>query len=267
MNIGKLTRMNRLFAHPSKRYLSVAVDHFLGYGIGLPEGLYQMENTLAAIMAGRPDAVSMHKGIAMSTWKPFAGEIPFILQSTYVHPEDPSCFNVVRPEEAVRLGADGIAVVAYVNGKAEVEFLRLTAEMVSEAERFDLPVICHVYPRIIKGDRVEISFEPEHIAWAVHCALETGVDIIKVPYCGDVKAYSQIIANTTVPVVAAGGPTQPTFKAALDMMSKVIESGARGATIGRNIWSHPNITAAVKAFKAVIHDGKTADEALEVAGL
>ena len=43
--------------------------------------------------------------------------------------------------------------------------------------------------------------------------------------------------------------------------------GARGATIGRNIWGFDQITAAVRAFKAVIHDGKTADEALEAAGL
>jgi len=38
MNIGKLIRMNRLFAHPSGNLCSVAVDHFIGYGHGLPAG-------------------------------------------------------------------------------------------------------------------------------------------------------------------------------------------------------------------------------------
>jgi class I fructose-bisphosphate aldolase len=41
----------------------------------------------------------------------------------------------------------------------------------------------------------------------------------------------------------------------------------RGATIGRNIWGFPNIKAATLAFKAVIHDGVTAQEALKLAGL
>ena len=36
----------------------------------------------------------------------------------------------------------------------------------------------------------------------------------------------------------------------------------RGAVIGRNIWGFENIAAAVHAFKAVIHDGQSADAAL-----
>jgi class I fructose-bisphosphate aldolase len=37
-------------------------------------------------------------------------------------------------------------------------------------------------------------------------------------------------------------------------MWEVVEAGALGATIGRNVWGFPNITANVEAFKAVIHD-------------
>ena len=36
MNLGKLIRLNRLFAHPSNRLCSVAVDHFIGYGRACP---------------------------------------------------------------------------------------------------------------------------------------------------------------------------------------------------------------------------------------
>ena len=91
--------------------------------------------------------------------------------------------------------------------------------------------------------------------------------MVKVPYCGDVQAYSQIVADSPVPVVAAGGPQCKTLRQALSMMAEVVASGARGATIGRNIWGFAQITAAVRAFKAVIHDGKTAAEAFAVAGL
>jgi class I fructose-bisphosphate aldolase len=137
---------------------------------------------------------------------------------------------------------------------------------VREAARFDFPVICHIYPRKLP-EATQIIYTPEDIAWAVHCASEMGVDIIMVPYCGDVKAYSQIVADCPVPVVAAGGPQAKTLEAALEMMIEVVQSGARGATIGRNVWGFQNIGGAVTAFKAVIHDGRTAKEALKIARL
>ena len=49
-------------------------------------------------------------------------------------------------------------------------------------------------------------------------------------------------------------------------MADVVKSGAAGATIGRNIWGFAQIGAAVRAFKAVIHDGSDADAALKTAG-
>lgn len=266
MNIGKQIRFNRLFAHPSKTLCSVAIDHFVMYGLGLPEGLSQIGRTLAAVAEAQPDAVTIHKGVAAAAFAPYAGKIPLILQSSFIHLEDYSYETAVTSEEAVRMGADAIALVAYVKGRDEIKYLRAASDTVRAAERFDLPVILHIYPRYEKGDQFTISFEPEDIAWAAHCAYETGVDIIKVPYCGSVAAYSQIISNIPVPLVAAGGPKQSTFIAALDMMSQVMQSGARGATIGRNIWGEKNITAAVRAFKAVIHDKKNAQEAYGEAG-
>ncbi|MBE7555982.1 MAG: aldolase [Anaerolineales bacterium] len=266
MNIGKTIRMNRLFAHPSGRLCSIAVDHLMGYQTGLPPGLRHIQSTLASIVAARPDAVTMHKGTATSAWLPYAGAVPLIVQSILCRFDDTAYEPVATPEEVVRLGADAMAIVTYVRGSTEGAYLRVAADYVREAARFDIPVICHVYPRDVNNG-LKISFAPEDIAWAVRCAAEVGVDVVKVPYCGDVQAYAQIVADCPVPVVAAGGPRAETLEAALNMMTEVVQSGARGATIGRNVWSFENITGAVRAFKAVIHDGKSAQEALQLAGL
>ena len=126
-------------------------------------------------------------------------------------------------------------------------------------------MICHIYPR--DPATGTIVFHPEDIAWAVRCAVEVGVDIVKTPYCGDVPAFAQIVADSPVPVVAAGGPQSDSLQAALQMIADVIASGVRGATIGRNIWGFSNITAAVRAFQAVIHDGQTPQAAMKAAGL
>jgi len=188
------------------------------------------------------------------------------VQSSLVRPDETAFEHMITPEEAVRLGADAIAVVAYVRGKTEARYLRAVSDCVRESARFEIPVICHIYARD-PADLSRISFVPEDIAWAVRCALETGVDVIKVPYCGDVQAYAQIVADCPVPVVAAGGPKQETLELALAMMAEVVQSGARGATIGRNVWGFAEITKAVRAFKGVIHAGKTPQEALQIAGL
>jgi class I fructose-bisphosphate aldolase len=266
MNVGKLIRLNRLFSHPSGHLCSIAVDHFGGYSAGLPDSLYAIQETLRQIVKASPDAVTMHKGIAASAWVPYAGQIPLILQSSLIRPDDVSMQQIASPEDAIRLGADAIAIAAYVRGSTEAQYLRAVADCVRDAARFELPVICHIYPRQYK-ETVEISYTPEDIAWAAHCAAEVGADVIKTPYCGDLKAHTQIVSNSPVPVVAAGGPKVKDLEASLEMMTAVIQSGARGATIGRNVWGYPYITAAILAFKAVIHDGQTAQAALKIAGL
>jgi len=266
MNIGKLIRLNRLFSHSSGRLCSVAIDHFIAYGEGLPGGLRDIQPTLAAIIAARPDAVTMHKGMAASIWGPYAGQVPLILQSTIARIDDSACEQIATPEDAVRLGAEAFAVAAFVRGNNEAAHLRVVADCVREASRYELPVICHIYPRSFDSEP-KVSFEPEDIAWAVRCAVEVGVDIVKTPYCGNVEAYAQIVRLCPLPLVAAGGPRAQTLESALVMMSEVVQSGARGATIGRNVWGFSKITAAVEAFKSVIHEGISPQEAIRLAGL
>jgi len=264
MNVGKQTRMNRLFSHPSGRFLSIAVDHFIGYGQGLPDGLRHIQPTLAAIVAGCPDAVTMHQGIARTAWGCHAGRVPMILQAIAGRSDDSAFEQFATPEDAVCLGADAFAVAVFVRGATEAQYLRVLADAVRNAARFDMPVICHIYPR--NADRT-ISYAPEDIAWAVRCAVEAGADVVKTPYCGDVNAFHEIVCDCPVPLIAAGGPKSDSLYSALEMIADVVASGARGATIGRNVWGFDRITDAVRAFKAVVHDRLSPQEALESVGL
>jgi class I fructose-bisphosphate aldolase len=129
-----------------------------------------------------------------------------------------------------------------------------------------MPVISHIYPRDFR-DVPKIVHDPENIMWAVRCGIECGADVIKVPFTGDAASYRDIIATSPVPVVAAGGPKCDTLEQALESMSLAASAGARGATIGRNVWSHPDPGCALMAFKAVIHDGMAPRAALEMATL
>ncbi len=264
MELAKRIRLNRLFAHPSKRLCSVAVDHFLGYHKGLPPGLVNLRETIRRLVEGKPDAITMTKGTAKSAWEPYAGQVPLIIQAVCLTTDDAIIENIARPDEALRLGADAIAVAIGVRGPNEGKFIKLLATMVEEADRIGLPVMAHIYPRDF-SQGATIVHDPDNIAWAVRCGIECGADVIKVPFTGDAASYRQISACSPVPVVAAGGPRCDTLRDALEMMAKVVESGARGATIGRNVWGTPEPTRALVAFRAVIHDKMTPAAALAAA--
>lgn len=263
MNVGKLIRLNRLFSHPSGHYFCVAVDHFIGYQEGIPDGLRDIRSTLAEIVKGKPDAITLHKGILLSSWPAYAGKIPIILQSMIARPDDSAREPIAFPEDAIRLGADGFAVAIFVRGESEASYLRLLADMVRQAAVYEMPVICHVYPRDFSG-QPRVSFKPEDIAWAVRCAVEAGADVVKTPYCGDISAFRQIVSECPVPLVAAGGPKAESLISALHMVKDVMKSQALGATVGRNVWGFQNIEGAVKAFKAVIHEDINPEEAIKL---
>jgi class I fructose-bisphosphate aldolase len=266
MDLAKRIRLNRIFSHPSGRLCSVAVDHLIGYQKGLPTGLTNVPETLARLVAGRPDAITMLKGMAKNAWEPYAGRVPLIIQAVCFTVDDAVIENVARPAEVLRLGADAIAVSIGVRGPNEGKFLRLLGQMVEEADPLGLPVVAHIYPRdFANGARV--VFDPENIFWAVRCGLECGADVIKVPFTGDAASFRDIHRTSTVPVVAAGGPRCESLRDALELMARVVESGARGATIGRNVWGVPDPARALAALRAVLHDGRSPDAALAEAGL
>jgi class I fructose-bisphosphate aldolase len=137
---------------------------------------------------------------------------------------------------------------------------------VSAAAKYDLPVIAHIYPRDFTQG-AKIVHDPESIMWATRVGIECGVDVIKVGYTGDVASFRQVVESSPVPVIAAGGPKAQNLRAALDAMGAVVEAGGQGATIGRNVWGVEPVTAALKAFKAVILDGASPEKALAVNGL
>ena len=85
----------------------------------MPEELYDIKNTVSQIVKGKPDVVTMQIGIARKVWIDFAGQIPLILQSIIARPDDTINEIIASVEDAIRLGADAIAITAFVRGETE----------------------------------------------------------------------------------------------------------------------------------------------------
>lgn len=258
MGLGKTVRLNRIFRHPSRRLCSVALDHFLNYqGSSPAETLNDVPSALERLMPAEPSAVTITKGVALACWPHFAGKVPLIIQAGCFSPDDRVAEITTTAAECARLGADAIAVAIKVRGADEGRSLRFLCDMVTEAAALDMPVIAHIYPRVYTDGKPRIVFTPEEIAWAARCGLECGADVIKIGYTGDVASYSQIVRQTSVPVIAAGGPRCATLELALETMDEAVKAGAVGATIGRNVWGHADPAAALTAFKSVVLDRVT----------
>ena len=266
MSLGKQVRLNRIFRNG--RLCSVAVDHFFGYYRGLPAGLRDLPAIIDLLMTAEPDAITMFRGAALRCWEPYAGRVPLIIQSSAARWDDTLNEPISDPEDAVRLGADAIAVAALVLGRSEGAFVRRVVECARAAARLELPVILHVYPIVPGGEggAWQVSFRPEHIEYAVRVGIETGVDVVKAPYTGDAETYGEIARACPVPLVAAGGPQTATLAEALRLAEGIRKSGALGMTIGRNIWSTPHPAKTLRAYQAVIHEGLGADAAMRNAG-
>jgi DhnA family fructose-bisphosphate aldolase class Ia len=195
----------------------------------------------------------MNKGAAMRFMPEHAGAVPFIVQQMALRPELPAFADHASVEEAVALGADAIAVAMFLKSEHEIAYIRHLSAVVREAERFGLPVIPHIYPLSSGDEKAAITHAPEDIFYCVRMGLEMGADVIKVPYTGDVASFRDIVSICPVPVVAAGGPSCPTLEDAVTMMREVAESGAKGATVGRNVWGFEDIPKAIGALKAAAY--------------
>lgn len=265
MTLGTQVRLARMFSHPSGNMFGGAVDHFVGYGDVRKGGLSDLPTALKRVMAAKPDYVSIQPGTARHLWPQYAGQAAMAIQAGCFTADDRISQLIATPEDAVRAGADALAVAIPVRGDTEGKYIRWLTDSVNAAARFGMPVVAHVYPRIFTNGP-EIVFTPEEIAYAVRIGYETGVDVIKVGYTGDFDSFKETVASCPVPVVMAGGPKTDTLLGALRQTADALRAGARGAVVGRNLWGHGDPTKAALAFKGVIHEGLSAEQALKKAG-
>jgi DhnA family fructose-bisphosphate aldolase class Ia len=72
MYLGKAIRLGRLFNRESGRLLAITLDHAIARGV-LP-GLEDASSALEAVVTGRPDSVTLQKGLAGRLLAPYAGQ-------------------------------------------------------------------------------------------------------------------------------------------------------------------------------------------------
>jgi class I fructose-bisphosphate aldolase len=268
--IGKEIRISRLF-HRGKAFV-VALDH--GFVMGPLKGIEQVTSLVPAIAKAGPDALQMTPPMITIVKESFLSRSsPMIIarldtSNVWRHHKRAEAgyyslsFSV---KEAVRSGADAVVtylVVGYGDDRVEGYNLNMLSEVRRESEDYGIPLI--VEPLFIEKNTPDSVKETEVVRYVARLASELGADLLKVDYTGDKSGFSSVVRSSFVPILTRGGPKSESEVKFLEMLSEAIQAGAKGVTVGRNLWQHQRPEVMAKAISMVVHEGISPTEALRV---
>jgi fructose-bisphosphate aldolase / 2-amino-3,7-dideoxy-D-threo-hept-6-ulosonate synthase len=257
---GKQRRLDRIF-RKDNRSVIVPMDH--GVTIGPIEGLEKMQVTTNCLLEGNVDAILVHKGIAKQINIGKAGLIVMLSGASNLSPNQNNKVQVCSVQEAVRLGADAVAVHINVGAQDEDKMLGTLGKVSDECDIFGMPLLAMMYPR---GPKITEEHAPDVVAHAARLGAELGADIIKTNYTGDIETFRQVVESCPSPIVIAGGPKAKTTKEILVMTEEAMKAGCAGLSMGRNIFQYEKPSLMVKALCAIVHDNSSTDAALQILG-
>ena len=254
-----LRRLNHIF-QADGRALIVAFDH--GLIDGPAQGMAQPAQTLAKIIAGGADAILTSYGLATRFAKEIA-PLGLILRldggGTKLGAMDGPGAQFYTVADALRLGADAVAVSAFPGSPKEEATLETLARIIGEAHRWGLPVMAEMVPGgFDSGPNFRTA---ETVAIAARVAAELGADWVKIPYASE---FEQVIGRCYVPAVILGGAKKGSERMMLETIQASLLAGSAGVAIGRNIFQADNPAAMTAAVAALLHQNVSVDEALAI---
>ena len=158
-------------------------------------------------------------------------------------------------EDAIRINASAITCSVYVGGEYEKQTIENLSKLVDAGEKYGIPVLA------VTAVGKDMVRDARYLGLASRICVEIGAHIIKTYYCDN---FNEVVeACGKVPVVIAGGK-KIEEKEALQMARNAVDNGAVGVDMGRNIFQSDNPIGMIKAVRAVVHDGKSVDEAFKI---
>jgi len=258
---GKQIRLERIMDRNTKKTIIVPMDH--GVTNGPMAGLIDMGRTVELVAEGGANAVLGHVGLSLYGHRQHGRDVGLILHlsgSTSLSPDPNEKVLVNTVENAIKMGADAVSIHVNIGADSEARMLRDLGRVAVKCMEWGMPLLAMMYPR---GSKIRKETDVEYVALAARVAAELGADIVKTVYTGDPDSFRTVTRGCPVPVVVAGG-SRTDERATLDLIAGAMEGGAAGISIGRNAFQHPAPDRFVRAAAAIVHEGRSTDEALEI---
>ena len=248
VSAGKRRRASRVVAADGRCVL-VAMDHPAYMGTGVPT------EAVEPIASAQPDAV-------LTTWHLARRHPEAFARSGLVLRVDGGIADMGEPatddtstllytaEQAMVLGADAIIVMAFSGAHDEHVSLSRLAHLSAECEKIGMVLIAESIPG---GWAQEVPWTVENVAKGTRIATELGADMIKTMCPGPTDEFTEVVEACGVPVLALGGPRMDHEDDVIEMASGVVEAGAAGVAIGRNVWGSRDPKNMVTRLMQAVH--------------
>ncbi|MDK2849679.1 MAG: fructose-bisphosphate aldolase, class [Candidatus Woesearchaeota archaeon] len=223
-----------------------------------PEFIFRL-----AIDAGFTGLV-VQPGIAEKYYSDFKDKVNLIVKlngKTRLVNGDPISLSNCSVKRAIALGAVAVGYTIYVGSEHEHKMFKEFGQIVEEARNWKVPVIAWMYPR---GKNVPDPMSTEILAYAARVGLELGADVVKVHYNGDIGGFKWLVKNAGRTKVAVAGGSKRADFIFLKNVEEVMNAGAAGMIIGRNIWQHEKPLKMAEAVRKIVFENQSAEEAIKV---
>ncbi|UCE81277.1 MAG: class I fructose-bisphosphate aldolase family protein [Methanobacteriota archaeon] len=257
--LGKTIRLRRIFDQKSGNTVIVPMDH--GISLGPVKGIADIRSTVDRLSKAGASAIVIHKGLVPHVGPAVGSSLGLIVHlsaSTSMSPDPNAKVLVASADAAASLGADAISIHCNVGSDTEDEMISDFGLISDRCTELGIPLLAMCYPR---GKNIKNQFDVDAVKHAARLAAELGADIVKTNYTGSRDSFKEVVKGTPVPVVIAGGPKMDSDIALLEMVSDAMAAGAKGVSIGRNVFQHDDVEAIAKAIARVVFEGMAPEDA------
>jgi DhnA family fructose-bisphosphate aldolase class Ia len=271
----KQYRLNRLFNAQSGKCFDVAIDHgFFNESVFL-QGIEDIRRAIDTVVEANPDAIQLTIGQAKYLQsKPGKHKPALVLRTDtaniYGIKLPPTTFSLMLEnaiEQALRVDAACICVNLFqIPNAPEVtkECIQNILKVTHESHKYGMPVM--IEPLVFRPNEEKggymVDGDERKIIPLVRQAVELGADIIKADPTDTIATYHQVVETAgDIPVLVRGGG-KATDEEILQRTEALMKEGIAGIVYGRNVVQHPHSKRITQALMQIVHEGKTAKEAL-----
>lgn len=234
--------------------LFLAYDHGMEHGPkDFNEYSLDPENIIEIARKGKYNGLILQKGVAEKYIDVIEKrKVPIILKlngKTNLYKGEPISTQICSVEEATNLNAVAVGYTIYIGSSFENIMFKEFSEIQREAHKNSLPVIAWIYPR---GKSVENKSSGELMAYAARVGLELGADIIKLHYNGNERDLKFAVKNAGRTKVLVAGGLKKDEKELLKQAKEIVNAGARGMAIGRNVWQSKSPLLITEKLRKII---------------
>lgn len=168
---------------------------------------------------------------------------------------------VSRVGDAIRRGADAVAVHLNFTDESQSEMLRTIGEVRHECDQLGMPLVVIVYPRTVRAPGVDENYEnlcrddpgayAKLVERGVRLAVELGADLVKTKFVPG-EGFMRAVVESSLgrPVLVAGGPRNG--MGLTDLATQALRAGVRGLAFGRRVFQADDIADELQRLRTCL---------------